>query len=231
MNEPTHKLKKVLVAILILFFVVNIGYLNYRVLLNKPKENNSTIESNNYSLTNPSLVPEGNFPKASSISTTEENISDLVKEATMSLSIRVDKLEKSIPVKNETVNTNQATTGVKEYYIPLGSGSASSSDWIDLTGVEANVAPSNYGKIKEMYFEANIKIPTGNGTVFARLKNVTDNTGLFESEVHQEGNNYSMVSSGKIPVPITTKLYRVQLKSSLGALAVLDSARIKIFVE
>ncbi len=93
------------------------------------------------------------------------------------------------------------------------------------------MAPSNYGAITGIYFEVSLRIPTGTGQAYARLKNVTDNVSLFESEVSTSGTTGALVSSGKLPLPYTTKLYRVQLKSTLGSQVVLDNARIKIFVK
>lgn len=100
-----------------------------------------------------------------------------------------------------------------------------------MPGVEAYVVPANYGTLSEMYLEASPRIPTGNGRVYLRLLNVTDNVSLIESEIYQEGNKTGLLSSGKIPIPYVSKLYRIQIKSTLGYEAILDNARIKIFVK
>jgi hypothetical protein len=157
---------------------------------------------------------------------------ELVREATSSLTIQVSSLENQLAQESGTnVTDAPATISVREFYIPLGTGSTNSQEWVDLPGVEANVAPSNYGSIKEMYFEASLRIPNGTGRAYARLKNVTDNTSLIESEVFREGSSTGLISSGKIPIPQATKLYRVQVKSTLGTEMKLDNARIKIFVK
>lgn len=160
-------------------------------------------------------------------------ISQTIRSATESLTNKMDKLVASSIAEDSKQNVviPAPKTVIKEQYIPLGSGSTNSTTWVDLYGVEANVAPSNYGSIVSMYFEAAIRIPTGNGKVYARLINVTDNNSLFESEVSREGTIGGLVSSGKIPVPTTTKLYRAQLRSSIGADVVLDNARIKLFTQ
>jgi hypothetical protein len=155
-------------------------------------------------------------------------------EATTALTARIEALEKKGVTSSAPVIISSGTTkatAVKEYYIPLGSGSTNATDWVDLPGVESYVAPGNYGTIKSIYFEAALRIPTGNGTAYARLLNVTDNTSLFETEITYQGTTGNLISSGAFPVPYATKLYRVQLKSSLGAEVVLDSARIKIFTQ
>lgn len=157
------------------------------------------------------------------------NMNQLVQMATASLTQKFAELSQTSA--NKTGSTQVASAQVKEYYIPLGTGGTASTDWVDLPGAEAYVVPANYGRITGLYFEAGIRIPTGSGRVYARLRNVTDNIGLIESEVSQEGTNTGLVSSGKIPVPASTKLYRVQLKSSLGVNVSLDNARIKLFVD
>jgi hypothetical protein len=155
-----------------------------------------------------------------------------IQEATASITQKILILENKV---NSIISTpkeiKKSTNQVKEFYIPLGNGTSSSSEWSDLIGVESYLAPSNYGKIKSMYFETSLKIPTGNGQIYARLKNVTDNIGLYESEVFRDGGAVGFVSSGSIPIPQTTKLYRVQIKSTLGSEALIENARIKIFIE
>lgn len=154
-----------------------------------------------------------------------------IKLATESLTQKIETLGKS----NSTIlasptSQKSQSSSVREHYVPLGTGSTNSTEWQDLPGVEANVAPSNYGTITGFYFEAGLRVPTGSGQVFARIRNVTDNITLFESELSNEGTTGKLISSKNMPIPQTTKLYRVQLRSSLGADVLLDSARLKIFV-
>lgn len=154
---------------------------------------------------------------------------EVIKSATDSLTLKVDELISKPSPKTQPLTKTTVTQTVKELYIPLGSGATNVTSWIDLPGVEAYVVPQNYGSISQMYFEAALRIPTGNGRAYARLINVTDNTSIFESEVSYEGSSGKLISSGNIPPQKSTKLYRVQLKSSLGAEVVLDNARIKLF--
>lgn len=119
----------------------------------------------------------------------------------------------------------------KEIYIPLGTGSVESFVWTDLSGVEAYLDPANYGKIKQVTFEASLRIPTANGRVFARLYNVNDELGIYESEVSAEGDKGTRVESKPIPLSSGNKLYRVQMKTSMDYTGVLDMARIKVVLE
>lgn len=119
----------------------------------------------------------------------------------------------------------------KELYIPLGSGSTKSTDWVELTGVESVIDAANYPKIKLVIFEASLRIPTANGKVHAKLYNVTDKHDVWFSEVWAEGSTSQRVESANIRLDSGRKLYRVVMKSTMGYEAILDSARIKIILE
>lgn len=156
-------------------------------------------------------------------------INALIKEATASLTRDVVQLQQKEGVV-ETKLVPKSSPVVREIYIPLGSSSSSSTEWVDIPGLEVYVVPQNVGVVQKMYFEASLRVPSGAGQGFVRLKNVTDGISLFESEITHEGTVGKLISSASIPVPYTTKLYRVQMKSSLGAQVVIDTARIKLFV-
>lgn len=229
MNGEHPWWKSVLLATIILV-VVDLIYLNYRIVTIK---NNSVVTvrkpSNQESYPNLQEITPNTEAATENLADEFVILENKIKEATASISEKVAALSKSTTSPQISYSPASSTLLLKENYIPLGTGSTNSTEWVDLPGVEAYIAPLNYGTIKEIYFEAGLNVPTGNGRVYARLKNVTGNTGLIESEVSREGSSPGLVSSGKIPVPATTILYRVQLKSTLGADASLTSARIKIF--
>lgn len=228
-EKPPIPWGRICLILILTALTLNLGIINYTVFFKKPE-----------AVTNiqPQYITQTKFPdnlnKSSSIQTglDSSQVSALIQEATSSLTLQVEQLQDAVKLTKPVVtNTTVSKNTVKELYIPLGSGSTSSKDWIDLSGVEVYITPENYGKIKEMYFEATLRIPSGNGTAYARLKNVTDSVSFFESEVSKDGSSGQLISSGKLPLYSVTKLFRVQLKSSLGAEVVLDNARIKIFVE
>lgn len=229
MNQHTYRFLMIVSLLLFFLLAAYTGYLHVQI---------RKLETAKSEISNLPTLNTPDFP----LKTVDTNglsefvvdysaIYDKIKEATATLTARVDALANASPKTTVITNTTSSTGGVKEYYIPLGYGSTNSTSWIELPGVEAYLAPANYGKITGFYFEAGIRIPTGNGRVYARIKNVTDNVGLFESEVYRDGTSTGLISSGKIPIPTTTKLYRVELKSSLGVEVVLDNARLKIFVQ
>ncbi|MEK7166247.1 MAG: hypothetical protein AAB874_05570 [Patescibacteria group bacterium] len=222
--------KRFVTVLVVILAAVDLLYLNIWVLKQpKPPFPNDPVTDLSLNKTPDNIVDIGKtIPNVIDY----QWINEKLKEATSSLSLQVDSLVRVSPAPKvqQSIINSPINEGVKEFYIPLGSSSTKSTEWVDVTGVEAYVAPDNYGQIKEMYFEASMRIPTNNGRVYVRLKNVTDNTSLFESELSTEGSTGGLVSSGRIPVPTTTKLYRVQLKTTLGAEALLDNARIKLFI-
>ncbi len=121
--------------------------------------------------------------------------------------------------------------GIKEIYIPLGSGSTQSTTYIELSGIESVIDMDNYPNVKEIIFEATLRIPTANGRVYAKLFNVTDKHDAWYSEVYAEGSSGYRAESGNVVLAPGRKLYRVMMKSTMGYEAILDSARIKILLE
>ena len=116
----------------------------------------------------------------------------------------------------------------KEYIIPLGSGSTSKSDWENLISTETVINPAVYGSILEAYLIISLKNPTKNGQVEARLYNVTDNNVVYGSHVVMNGQTEQTITTQKFALPSASKLYRMQLKSTLGYDASLENSRLKI---
>lgn len=135
------------------------------------------------------------------------------------------------PTTTSQTRSTATTATVKEYYIPLGTGSTTNNEWEDVTGAEITIDPANYPNIKEVHFEAGLRIPVANGTVTARLFNVTDQHPVWFSDVSAGTSTSTFASSGKITLDKGSKLYRVQIMSSLQYPAFMDMARIKIVVK
>lgn len=132
-------------------------------------------------------------------------------------------------IQQRYVSSNtEVVVQTKEFYIPLGSGTTAKSDWEDLTATETVIDPANYGMIKEAYFIASLKNSTQNGQVEAQLYNVTDKHPVWNSQVIMNGPISQTITSPVITLDRGNKLYRVQLKSTLGYAVSLDNAKIKI---
>ncbi len=133
---------------------------------------------------------------------------------------------------NLTNLSNPSSTSIqREFYIPLGTGSTTKSDWDDLTATETVIDPANYGNIKEAFFIASLKNPTQNGQVEAQLYNVTDKHLVWDSHTKMSGPVSQTITSNKITLDKGTKLYRVQLKSTMGFSASLENAKIRIITQ
>lgn len=120
------------------------------------------------------------------------------------------------------------TASVKEYFVPLGSGSNASADWEDVPGAQAYIDSTSYGKIKSVTFEASFYTPTNNQIAYARLFNVTDKHPVWNSDVSIEGGTPILKISSPINLDSGSKLYVVQMKTQLQSRTNLENARIHI---
>lgn len=127
------------------------------------------------------------------------------------------------------VQSNSTANVSREYYVPFGSGSGSSSDWQDVPGLQAYVDNASYPNIKSIVFEASLHIPTGNQTAGVRLYNVTDGHPVWNSEINFNGNTSSVfLNSQAVSLDTGNKLYKVQMKTQLQFQAILDQSRLHI---
>lgn len=125
-----------------------------------------------------------------------------------------------------------ASKGVKEFFIPFGAGSSSSSDWQDVEALQAYVDSANYGDLKSVVFEASVHVPTGNQTASVRLFNATDKHPVWFSEVlFNGGGSPQFLISKPITLDEGNKLYKVQMKTELQFKAILDQSRIHIITK
>lgn len=133
--------------------------------------------------------------------------------------------------KSKTATTTK-TTGVKEYFIPLGSGIGSGTeatgDWEDVSGVQAYIDPSQYGKIKQITVETTVYVPTGNQKVWIRLVNSTDGRAMEGSELSMTGTGPTVLTSPPITLDGGNKLYKIQMKTQLKYSANITQSRLRI---
>lgn len=132
------------------------------------------------------------------------------------------------PTKAQSSSSSNQSVA-KEYYVPFGSGSGSSSDWQDVAGLQAYVDSASYPNIKSVVFEASLHIPTGNQTAGVRLYNATDGHPVWNSEINFNGNTSSVfLNSQAVSLDTGNKLYKVQMKTQLKYPAILDQSRLHI---
>ena len=171
-------------------------------------------------------LPQNNIPGTENLACPQSCLS-VIKDATQSTD-RIGATDQEL----SALSQSQATISKpSEYYIPLGSGNTTKSDWEDLTATETMIDPGNYRNIKEAYFIASLRNPTQNGQIEARLYDVTDGHMVWGSHVIMNGRESQTITSDKITLETGSKLYRVQLKSGMQYQAFLDNAKIRIISE
>lgn len=215
-----------------IFIIINLSFLDILFLTSNNKEvKKEAIETPLLT----KLIPETSSPKTSILDLScPASCTSQIYQATSSI-----KLAQSTPTISPSATptplpmltaapTAQPVFIVKEFFVPLGSGSSSASDWTDIGGVSAYVDSNQYGQIKNVVFEASVHIPTGNETAYVRLYNATDKHPVWYSDVSIEGGIGKLLTSKSISLDSGNKLYQVQMKTSLSYPAILDQARIHI---
>jgi len=119
-----------------------------------------------------------------------------------------------------------STTNNKEFYVPLGTGTITSTDWTDVKGAAAYVDTRLYGKFKKVTFEASVSVPSGTASV--RLFNATDKHPVWYSEMTLANAGPELLTSSGTTLDGGNKLYQVQMKSQLGATTNLLQSRVHI---
>jgi len=128
--------------------------------------------------------------------------------------------------------TQQASSQIREFFVPIGSGTNSSEDWEDVPGLQVIVDTAQYGKIKNAYFEAAVYVPSGNQIVHVRLYNATDKHPVWYSELaFPNANTSQQLTSDNITLDQGNKAYKVQMKTQLKIPASLNSSRIRILTQ
>lgn len=206
-------------AVSLLFFLINLLFLDYHLF---GKKNLAIMPE----------TPQTIQPVESEKETIASSSGEVDKEACPVECVSlINESEESAGSQKASLLPPVYYSGAKEVYIPLGSGSTKSEDYEELAGVEAVVDLDNYPQVKEVIFEATMKIPTANGKAYAKLYNVTDKHDAWNSETWAEGSSAYRGEAEGVSLASGRKLYRVKMKSTMGYEAVLDSARIKIILE
>lgn len=117
---------------------------------------------------------------------------------------------------------------VKEFFIPFGSGTGSSGDWKSIDGIGAKIDPLDYGDIKQVTFEATVRIPTGNQTIWVRLYNASTFQSVVGSEMTLAGGTATLLISSPITLALGNNLYQIQMKTQLQYPTNIDMARLRI---
>lgn len=120
------------------------------------------------------------------------------------------------------------SSNIKEFFVPLGTGSSSEPQWSDVAGVQSYIDSNAYGKLKSVTFEASLHTPTNNQEAEARLYNITDSHPVWNSEVKVSGGTPQLKISSPITLDKGSKLYQVQMRTQLQSRTNLENARVHI---
>lgn len=112
-------------------------------------------------------------------------------------------------------DTQKSDSVVKEYFVSFGSGTNATEEWTDVPGLSVYVDSTKYPSIKKVTFEASVRIPTGNQKAYVRLFNATDKHPVWYSDLFLEGGATQLLISPAIQLDSGSKLYAVQMKTSL----------------
>lgn len=174
------------------------------------------------------LVFSGRFIRPSEIGATSVRVSITPAPAQGCSSACEDKISR-LSRKVDALSSEEPTVrnSSKEYYITLGSGTTKSNVWQDIAGAEAVIDTANHPAIKSVTFEVFLNIPTANGSVYAKLYNVTDKHDVWFSNVSSEGPVLTK-KEAVITLEPGAKTYRVMGLSTLKYDANIENARIRI---
>lgn len=140
-------------------------------------------------------------------------------------------LSKITPASGTSFTSVPVGASAREFFVPLGSGKTKAYEWEDIAGMSATIDSRNYTGIKSVSFEISLRIPTANGTVYARLFNKTDGHPVWNSDVSSEGPTALLKTANNITLDSGEKAYQVQMRNSLQYESIADSARMKIVLQ
>lgn len=222
MNPNESGSKNTIVIGLFIFIIINLVALDFWEAMKARKTSSQFNPVAPFS----SVLPTTAYsapPSPTAADSCPKSCTNLIKEATSSATNATATAKIISPTNVSEISS------VKEFFVPFGSGSATSDDWEDVGGLQANIDSTKYGKIKSAVFEASVRVPTNNEFVYVRLYNVTDKHPVWFSEVYFPGGNAATLLTSK---PITldqgAKLYKVQMKTQLKYQAFLDQSRLHI---
>ncbi len=212
-----HPVWRIFVGITLTFIAINLFFINVKLFDNIYNGKSAAFTY----VVSPTPLPQVTTPS----NLCPNNCLNIIKDATAS-----QKLSPTIAL-TQTVKIIQPTQRptVREFFIPLGTGTTSSDGWTDVPGAQAMIDTAQYSAIKSITFEAAVYVPDHNEGVWVRLYNSTDNYAIGGSELYfVDGNSSALLNTGSISLGSGNKLYKVQMKTQLKFPANLTNARIHL---
>lgn len=136
------------------------------------------------------------------------------------------------PTPTKTTQVTNASKVRRVAYVPIpGSGSTLKTEWTTLAGTDFYLSKSDYPGLLGVYFEANMKLISGNGAAFVRLYDNSHGIAVVGSELQTSSQTSTFVSGGPISLWEGYNNYQIQAKSLTADTTVFESGRIKIVTE
>ncbi len=227
----------------IVLIIINLLFLDYFAVLHagKPAQVKTSLIPNNISSTPQTISGQSG---CSSCAAQVDLALNMIKKIQADLSVTPVPLAKAAtpmptskplsPPLPTLISSFTAPTaaysGVKEYYVPLGSGSGMGSDWTDVPGMRTSIDTSLYPPIKTVTFEVSAHTPTGNEVVYLRLYDDTDSTPVANSDLTWNGGATQNLISSPIQLASGNKVYKVQIETQLQYTSDIDSAKVHIIL-
>lgn len=132
------------------------------------------------------------------------------------------------PQSTQSLLAPIAPPSVKEFFIPLGTGSLTTlNSWTDINTAQATFDTANYPSMTAAYFE--VIMHTNQGEVKARLYDTTTPF-IYSGEQVSTTSNTGQLVSKQVPIRSGLKTYKVQMYTTIDT-GTLDQARIRIVTQ
>ncbi len=212
-----HPVWRIFMSITVAFIAMNLFFINLRLY--------DAIYKNKSAAFTYVVSPTPQAEPTPPSNMCPNNCLNIIKNATASAQQKITTAPTQIV---KTAQPTQPPT-VREFFIPLGTGTTASDSWTDVPGAQAMIDAGQYSAIKSVTFEAAVYVPDHNEGVWVRLYNSTDNYTIGGSELYfADGNKSALMITGSIGLGAGNKLYKVQMKTQLKFPANLTNARIHI---
>lgn len=225
MGEFFGLVRRYWIYIVLGIFVANSLILDLFIFF--PKASQTTLSENvNLSAAQRNYCPQSCVDQINSSLTSQKTniVSPLVSPTVVTVSV--------VPTPSITPTSSPTPTpanNVKEFFIPLGTGTGKSIDWTVVDGIGAKIDPSDYGSIKQITFEVTAQVPSGNQQIWIRLYNANTFQSVAGSDVTlQGGGTATLLISSPINLSSGNNLYQIQMKTQLQANTDISMARIRI---
>lgn len=176
------------------------------------------------------LAPQTQFPLSPLIisspsASCPQSCLGIITNATKSATVTAPVVK---PQSTQSLLAPIAPPSVKEFFIPLGTGSLTTlNTWTDINTAQATFDTANYPSMTAAYFEAIMH--TNQGEVKARLYDTTTPF-IYAGEQVTTTSNTGQLVSKQVPIRNGLKTYKVQMYTTITT-GTLDQARIRIVTQ